>query len=116
MTEHFTRKGWVGITPRYLEDNSIAVEHVFDDSPAHKAGIRNGDFVRAINGRDRESDAAGFMEEYGSLRPGVAAVFDLERENRRLSVTVNVDRIPDEVLEDWIQLECRSGIPDEPDY
>jgi C-terminal processing protease CtpA/Prc len=107
MTEHFTTRGWIGITPEYDEDGSIFVEHVFADSPAEKGGIRKGDFVRGINGQDRETAPARFSEEYDALRPNQTTTFDLEREGRRLSVSVLVEPIPESVLDDWIQQECQ---------
>ena len=107
MTEHFRQKGWVGITPKYDDDDSVLVEHVFADSPADKAGIRKGDYVRGINGHDRRTAPDRFMEEYDSLRPNRVTVFDLEREGGRLSVDVLVEVIPESVLEQWIREECQ---------
>ena len=107
MTEHFGLKGWLGITPKYDKDGTILVEHVFAGSPAEKAGFRKGDFVRGINGEDRKSSPDKFMEEYHALRPNLAAVFDLERDGRRLSVSVYIEAIPETVLKDWIREECQ---------
>lgn len=107
MTKHFGQNGWIGITPEYDEDGAIVVEHVFADSPAEKAGIRKGDFVHGINGQNRKTAPARFIEEYDSLRPNRVAIFDLEREGRRLSISVLVEPIPESVLEHWIQEECQ---------
>jgi S1-C subfamily serine protease len=109
MTKHFGQRGWIGFTPENDEDGAILVEHVFADSPAEKAGIRKGDFVRGVNGQDRETAPARFLEEYDSVRPNRVTIFDLEREGRRLSVSVLVELIPDSVLEHWIQEECQGG-------
>jgi C-terminal processing protease CtpA/Prc len=107
MTRHFSHKGWVGITPQYDEDGSIRVTQVFADSPAEKAGIQEGDFIRGLNGQDRETAPEGFMLEYDSLRPNRAVIFDLEREGSQRSVSVQVETIPETVLEDWISEECQ---------
>ncbi len=107
MTKKFGQKGWVGITPKYAQDGAILVDHVFADSPAEKAGIRKGDLVRGINNRSRETAPARFLEEYDSLRPNKVTNFDLERDGRRLSVSVLVEPIPESVLEHWIQEECQ---------
>ena len=107
MTEHFRKKGWVGITPKYDDDGAIFVVHVFADSPADKAGIRKGDYIRGINGNDRKTAPKKFLEEYDSLRPNRVTVFDLEREGGRLSVDVLVDVIPESTLQQWIREECQ---------
>lgn len=107
MSKNFAEIGWVGITPEYDEDGSILVKHVFADSPAEKAGIHKGDFVRGINGQDRDTVPARFLEEYESLRPNQVTVFDLEREGRRPTVSVVVDPIPQSVLDRWIQEQCQ---------
>ena len=61
MNETFLRKGWVGITPEYADDGSIVVKHVFADSPAAKAGMREEDIVRGLDGHDRKSAPDKFM-------------------------------------------------------
>jgi len=106
MMKKFGEKGWVGITPEYGDDRAIIVVHVFANSPAEKAGILKGDLVRGINGQDRETAPGKFLEEYDALRPNQATDFDLERDGRRLTVSVMVEPIPQAVLERWIQEEC----------
>jgi S1-C subfamily serine protease len=106
MSEHFSRRGWVGITPEVGADDVISVVEVFSGSPADEAGVRRGDLLRGINGIRHAGDPAAFRAAYDSFRPGVTVVFDLERNGESLSVEVHLKPIPESMLEQWIREEC----------
>lgn len=69
---------------------TLAVQHVADHSPASQAGIRSGDLIVAINGRDIEHGwhAAKKAHEALKLTGYGPAGFLLERQGTLLNITV----------------------------
>jgi len=47
---HFTGIG-VSVDPSLVAGHALLVEHVFDSSPAARAGLKSGDMIVAVNGR-----------------------------------------------------------------
>ncbi|NUM89064.1 MAG: trypsin-like peptidase domain-containing protein, partial [Bdellovibrionales bacterium] len=76
------RRGWIGAwlatTPEGLYVNDVVV-----NSPAHKAGIRSGDFIVGIE--DEEVDAIDSAERVlGSKKPGEGVQVRIRRESKLL--------------------------------
>lgn len=44
------RRGWLGVSMGF-EDGKVKISRVVKNSPAEKAGIREGDFIKKINGK-----------------------------------------------------------------
>jgi len=70
----------------------LLVDDVEWGSPAARSGIRAGDVILSMNGsslRERES----VQQALNALVPGKSAVLDIERDNARLSVTVESEYV-----------------------
>jgi len=93
-------RGWLGVSIQDLNP-SIAkalnlnpakgalINEVFENSPAEKGGIKTGDIVRSINGKQIE-DANDLRNTVASLRPGGNADFEILREGKTLKLKVNI--------------------------
>lgn len=111
-------RGWIGVSYEILTAQEGArirtmslVTDVMDGSPAAGAGIRPGDILVSINGKDWEDQ---FGQGAPALRPGDAVRLVLERDGRRREVrlvagtrpaehaeagSVTVTVIPDSIVE-----------------
>lgn len=101
---HVTR-GWLGI---YIQDvtrelaESFGLERpmgalvakVLPDSPAEKAGLQVGDIVLSYNGHDIER-SADLPPLVGRTRVDTKAKLELLRQGKRLSVDVEIGKLPD---------------------
>ena len=75
----------------------ITVMHVVPDSPAERAGIRNGDQLLAVAGTDLSSGKAGAasLDEALSGHTGGAAILAVDRRGSRQELTVEPIRVCD---------------------
>ncbi|HCC36370.1 MAG TPA: serine protease [Treponema sp.] len=72
---------------------------VFTDSPADKGGIRPGDFITHVNGREARGVNQLTMM-VGDLKPGDQAVFSLIRDGAAQEITVRIEARTDQVASD----------------
>lgn len=71
------------------------VQTVQDDTPAGRAGIKPGDIVTKVNGKDVTADqTVSFL--VANLAPGTKVPVELLREGQRLSLTVTLGKRPSE--------------------
>jgi serine protease Do len=93
-------RGWLGVqiqpvTPELaaslgLQDPKGAlVASVVPDSPAARAGIRQGDLIVAINGKE-VNDAHDVTRRVASLQAGKSAAFSIQRDGQRQAVNVTI--------------------------
>jgi Do/DeqQ family serine protease len=99
--------GWLGVS---LADpdrdilQSLAADgkrgalaaQVFIDSPADKGGIRPGDFITHVDGRDAR-DSTTLSRMVGDLRAGDRATFTVIRGGTTQEIQVRIERRTDEV-------------------
>jgi len=73
--------------------NGLSIARVTDGSPAHLSGLRKGDRVVSLNGRECATTKAlsGCMAE---IRPGDTVLYGLARGDLRLTVPVTVQALP----------------------
>jgi len=99
-------RGWLGVqiqslTPEMAASLGIAepkgaiVASVVPDSPAAKAGLRQGDVIVAINGSG-VADSHELTRRVASLAAGKAASFAVVRDGQRTSVAVTIGVRKDE--------------------
>jgi Do/DeqQ family serine protease len=98
--------GWLGVSiqspPQPVaeqlgvsDESGALVYHVFQGSPADKAGLQPGDFVTSINGTDVE-DHNELILRVGELPVGEDATFSLIRQGSTLEVTATIERRQEE--------------------
>jgi Do/DeqQ family serine protease len=102
-------RGWIGvemqeITPELadsfrLNANSGAlVSGILRGSPADRAGMRPGDALVAINGKEIP-DAQAMLEMIATLSPGQTAKLRIRRDGRDIELAVNVAKRPKPIRE-----------------
>jgi Do/DeqQ family serine protease len=102
--------GWLGvsllepnretITGLGLEDKRGALAtHVFFGSPADTGGIRPGDFITHVNGRETRG-VNQLQMIVGDLRPGDNATFTIIRDRQTITVQVRITARTDQVASD----------------
>ena len=67
---------------------SILVQDVEPGSPAEKAGLKTGDRIVAVNGRELTTSAP-FDDVYATARPGDAVEFTIARKGAPLPITIH---------------------------
>jgi len=106
-------RGWLGIYVQGLTDafakqfkvpdtSGALVQSVEPDSPADKAGIKNGDVIRKINGKKVEGsgELTALVTE---MNPGTTVTLDILRDGNPMTIRVTLGERPAEVSE-------RSGV------
>jgi serine protease DegS/serine protease DegQ len=97
-------RGWVGvemreITPELAKLFGLASEHgvliysVLNGSPADKSGVKPGDVLVAVDGREVQAQHE-MLGLVAALPPGQVATFRLLRENKAIELEIPVGRRP----------------------
>jgi Do/DeqQ family serine protease len=97
-------RGWIGVEVQEITaelarsfnlpaTEGALIAGVMRDSPADKAGIRPGDILVAVNGR-QVADPQTMLESIAALTPGQAAKFRLLRAGKDYEVDVTIGRRP----------------------
>jgi S1-C subfamily serine protease len=71
----------------------VLITNMFRNSTALNAGLRPGDLIVAVNGRD-VTDLASFSRLVGELNIGSTAKVDVVRTNRRVTFDVPIEQMP----------------------
>ncbi len=104
VTSGQVTRGWVGveiqeITPELAESFGLTdpsgalIAGVLRGSPAERAGIRPGDVLIGVDGRNVR-DTKSMLEMVAALPPGNVARFRVRRANNELDLDVEVGRRP----------------------
>jgi serine protease Do len=100
-------RGYLGVLPKDL-DEGLAKEFKVPDTagaladdvtaggPADKAGVKNGDVIRKLNGRAIE-DAGQLRAEVTNLNPGSVATLDILRDGQPLTIKVTLGERPSDL-------------------
>lgn len=84
------------------------VQTVQDDSPAARAGLKPGDIVAKVNGKDVTADqTVSFL--VANLEPGVQVPVELLRDGKRVAVNVTLGKRPSE---EELQQQAQTFDPD----
>jgi len=93
-------RGWLGVqiqpvTPEIAaslgvqDPKGALVASVVPDSPAARAGIRQGDLIVTINGKE-VNDTHDLTRRVASLQAGKSAAFSIQRDGQRQTVNVTI--------------------------
>lgn len=93
--------GWVGVslldvTDEYKKELGVSgtgafAAEIFMNSPAYKGGLKPGDFITALNGKEIKS-VNQLVRDVGSLQAGTTAKFSVVRGGQKIQdVTVKID-------------------------
>lgn len=104
ISEGSVTRGFVGITPKDITPEladalklpvarGALVENVSKGSPGDIAGLKAGDVITAIDGKQIQ-DSVAAMAVIAALKPGVAIPFLLVRNRQENTVTVNIGKRP----------------------
>jgi Do/DeqQ family serine protease len=102
--------GWLGVSLTDLDKDfakALSVEgkygafagNVFTDSPAEKGGIRPGDFITKVDGKEARG-MNQLTRMVGDLKPGDKSVFTVIRDGREQEFTVTIEARANEVAAD----------------
>jgi Do/DeqQ family serine protease len=105
-----TRYGWLGVSLMEPNRETIAglgldnnrgalATQVFLGSPADKGGIRPGDFITRVNGREARS-VQQLQMIVGDLKPGDNATFTVIRDKQTRDIQVRIEVRTDQVASD----------------
>lgn len=97
-------RGWIGIeaqdvTPELAESFKLSQTHgsliagVLRGSPAERAGIRPGDILLEIDGRD-VTDSSSMLNLITALKPEKRAILKVAREEKELEIPVVIGKRP----------------------
>jgi serine protease Do len=97
-------RGYLGVSIRDLDDNlakqfkvpdtaGALAEDITAGGPADKAGLKNGDVIRKLNGQ-AIADAGQLTLQVTNLSPGAVATLDILRDGQPLSLKVTLGERP----------------------
>ncbi len=78
----------------YKHKEGAVVLNVDDDTPAKKAGLKRGDLIVEVNGKEIK-DASDLKNLIGSIPPGKEVAITFERNKHLKSVTVKLAKFPE---------------------
>ena len=94
-------RGWIGVSFELVTNDQgagartvVTVTDVIEGGPAHQAGVRPGDVVVTVNGRNWENQFSGVALH---LRPGDPVRMVVERDGRRRELVVTAAPRPTDV-------------------
>jgi predicted metalloprotease with PDZ domain len=115
-------RAWLGVslnnlTPELSEhlggpkEAGVIVEGIADDSPAAKAGLRVGDIVLSIDGKDVKT-AADVRRALSEKKDGESVRMDVQRGRSRQTVVATVKERPAPRLMQFEDLRTMVGTPE----
>ncbi len=98
ITTGSVTRGWIGVEPQDVtpeiaesfgldQKSGAIVAGVLKNGPADRAGIKPGDILMSVNGREI-TDTTRLLNVIAQIKPGTAAKVHLVRKNRELDVDV----------------------------
>jgi serine protease DegQ len=97
-------RGWIGVEPADLSPElmetfgvkarkGVLITGVLQNGPAAQAGVRPGDVVVQVSGKD-VANVSELLSTVASLKPGTATQFKLQRREDHVDVTVTPGKRP----------------------
>ncbi len=91
-------RGWIGVEPNDLSPelaetfgvkakHGVIITGVLQNGPAAQAGVRPGDVITAVGGRD-VANVSELLTRVAGLKPGSASKFSVQRQSEKLELEV----------------------------
>ena len=91
-------RGWIGVEPNDLSPelaetfgvkakHGVIITGVLQNGPAAQAGVRPGDVITAVGGRD-VANVSELLTRVAGLKPGSASKFSVRRQSEKLELEV----------------------------
>lgn len=111
--------GWLGVNIQNLDENLVKyfglkdkqgalVAKALADSPAEKAGIKQGDIITKFNSQPIKN-TSDLVKIVAATEVGKAAAVEVIRENKRLTLQVKVGQRPEDTSEEELQEESETS-------
>jgi S1-C subfamily serine protease len=96
--------GWVGIElDRNEETGVMMVSRVVEESPAVKAGFKEGDVLFALNGVElSDENKEKLKAAKGDWTPGTEVTYTIKRKGKSKELSVTLAEVPRDVLAQWV--------------
>jgi len=94
LAEDDEKRPWLGMVVSEFGVEGVIVQQVFADSPAHKAGVKRGDIIKAIDGEDVPS-TGDLLTGLKDKEPGDEVTLKLLRDDEEMTLQVTLGERPE---------------------
>jgi hypothetical protein len=94
LVEESEERPWLGMVVSGFGAEGVIVQQVFADSPAHKAGVKRGDIIKAIEGKDVRT-IGDLMAALKDKQPGDEVTLTLLRDDKEMTLHVTLGERPE---------------------
>lgn len=83
----------IGCTVATLEDGTISVIDMFEDSPSYKAGLKVGDIILKVDGESYEGKNSNNISNYIKNSGKSKIVLTVKRDNEEKDISINLSKV-----------------------
>lgn len=83
----------IGCTVATLEDGTISVIDMFEDSPSYKAGLKVGDIILKVDGASYEGKNSNDISNYIKNSGKSKIVLTVKRDNEEKNISINLSKV-----------------------
>lgn len=83
----------IGCTVATLEDGTISVIDMFEDSPSYKAGLKVGDIILKVDGESYEGKNSNDISNYIKNSGKSKIVLTVKRDNEEKEISINLSKV-----------------------
>lgn len=83
----------IGCTVATLEDGTISVIDMFEDSPSYKAGLKVGDIIIKVDGESYEGKNSNDISNYIKNSGKSKIVLTVKRDNEEKDISINLSKV-----------------------
>ena len=83
----------IGCTVATLEDGTISVIDMFEDSPSYKAGLKVGDIIIKVDGESYEGKNSNDISNYIKNNGKSKIVLTVKRDNEEKDISINLSKV-----------------------
>lgn len=83
----------IGCTVATLEDGTISVIDMFEDSPSYKAGLKVGDVITKVDGESYEGKNSNDISNYVKNSGKSKIVLTVKRDNEEKDISINLSKV-----------------------